>query len=494
MKIQFCGAAREVTGSCHLLTLDSGFTILLDCGLYQGRSASMKDFNENWLFNPAEINCMVLSHAHIDHSGRLPKLVKDGFNQTIFSTHATRELVNIMLLDSAGIQERDAEYDNKKAIKRGQKAEAEPLYTTEDVRSTMKLFASFNYEHWFPVHENVEVLFRDAGHILGSASVTLKITEGGKTTVIGFSGDIGRPNRPILNDPHPMPLCDILLCESTYGDRLHEEAPEETERFLQIIKKTCLEKQGKVIIPAFSVGRTQEIVYILDKLVEAKRLPHIPVYVDSPLAVNATQVFINHPECFDSNLHEYMLKDPNPFGFQNLKFIRETEDSKKLNTSDEPCIIISSSGMANAGRVKHHLANNVENWRTTVLIVGYASPDSPAGQLRNGNKLVRFFGDMKKINCDVEVMDSFSAHGDYKEMLQFIDNQKNSLKKLFLVHGDFDTQIIFKKYLNDNGFPRIEIPELGEVVELTEDRLKETPQYFLPKSNDKGENHVELGE
>ena len=493
MKIQFCGAAREVTGSCHLLTLDDGFTILLDCGLYQGRSALMKEFNDNWLFNPADINCMVLSHAHIDHSGRLPKLVKDGYNQTIYSTHATRELVNIMLLDSAGIQERDAEYDNKRAITRGQNADSEPLYTSEDVRSTMKLFASFNYDYWFPIHENVEVLFCDAGHILGSASVTLKITEGGKTTVIGFTGDIGRPNRPILKDPQPMPQCDVLLCESTYGDRLHEEAPEEIERFLKIVQKTCIEKRGKLIIPAFSVGRTQEIVYILDKLVEAKRLPPVPVYVDSPLGVSATQIFINHPECFDSNLHEYMLKDPNPFGFQNLTFIRKTEDSKKLNTSDQPCIIISASGMANAGRVKHHLANNVEDWRTTVLIVGYATPDSPAGQLRNGNKAVRFFGDMKKINCDVEVMDSFSAHGDYKEMLQFIDNQKVGLKKLFLVHGDFDTQIIFKKYLNDNGFPRIEIPELGEVVELTEDRLRTTPQYFLPKKAD-NDNQVEQGE
>ena len=493
MKIQFCGAAREVTGSCHLLTLDDGFTILLDCGLYQGHSASMKEFNENWLFTPAEINCMVLSHAHIDHSGRLPKLVKDGYNQTIYSTHATRELANIMLLDSAGIQVRDAEYENKRAEKRGKKADVEPLYTDDDVRATTKLFASFNYDHWFSVHENVEVLFKDAGHILGSASVTLKITEGGKTTILGFSGDIGRPNRPILNDPQPMPQCDILLCESTYGDRLHEEAPEETERFLKIIHNTCIEKRGKLIIPAFSVGRTQEIVYILDKLVQAKRLPHVPVYVDSPLGVSATQVFINHPECFDSDLHEYMLKNANPFGFESLKFLRKTEDSKKLNTSDEPCIIISASGMANAGRVKHHLANNVENWRTTVLIVGYASPDSPAGQLRNGSKLVRFFGDMKKINCDVEIMDSFSAHGDYKEMLQFIDNQKVSLKKLFLVHGDFDTQIIFKKYLNDNGFPRIEIPELGEVVELTDERLKQTPQYVLPQKGH-SDNQVEQGE
>ncbi|MBL7817376.1 MAG: MBL fold metallo-hydrolase [Saprospiraceae bacterium] len=494
MTIKFCGAAREVTGSCHLLTLDNGFTILLDCGLYQGRSALLKDFNENWLFDPAAINCMVLSHAHIDHSGRIPKLVKDGFSGTIYSTHATRELANIMLLDSAGIQERDAQFDNKKAVKQGKKPLAEPLYTDEDVRAAVKLFASYNYEHWFHIHENVQVRFTDAGHILGSASVTLKITEGEKTTLLGFTADIGRPNRPILNDPQPMPECDILLCESTYGDRLHEEAPEETARFLKIVEKTCVEKRGKLIIPAFSVGRTQEIVYILDKLVEAKKLPPIPVYVDSPLAVDATQVFINHPECFDGDLHEYMLKDPNPFGFQNLTFIRDTEGSKKLNASDEPCIIISSSGMANAGRVKHHLANNIENWRTTVLIVGYASPDSPAGILRSGGKLLRLFGEVKKVNCEIEIMDSFSAHGDYKEMLQFIDNQKDKLKKLFLVHGDFDTQITFKKFLNENGFPRIEIPELGEEVELTEERFKTTPQYFVLKGDDSKDNQVEQGE
>lgn len=492
MKIQFCGAAREVTGSCHLLTLDDGFTILLDCGLYQGRSALMKDFNEKWLFNPAEINCMILSHAHIDHAGRIPKLVKDGFAQTIFSTHATRELANIMLLDSARIQESDAEFKHKKAAKTGQKLDIEALYTTDDVRAAVKLFASFNYNHWFSIRENVEVMFTDAGHILGSASVTLKITEGGKTTTIGFSGDIGRPNRPILSDPQPMPLCDVLLCESTYGDRLHESAPEETEHFLKVIENTCVEKRGKLIIPAFSVGRTQEVVYILNKLVEAKRLPSISVYVDSPLAVSATQVFINHPECFDSDLHEFMLNDPNPFGFQNLKFIHDTEASKQLNTSDEPCIIIASSGMANAGRVKHHIANNIENPSTTILIVGYASPDSPAGQLRNGAKTIRLFGEVKKVKCDVEIMDSFSAHADYKEIEQFLDNQKDSLKKLFFVHGDFDTQIVFKKYLNDNGFPRIEIPELGEIIELTEDRLKTTPQYFLSKTKD--EKQIEQGE
>ena len=492
MTIQFCGAAREVTGSCHLLTLDNGYKILLDCGLYQGRNALMKDFNEKWLFNPAEIDCMVLSHAHIDHTGRIPKLVKDGFNKTIFSTHATRELANIMLLDSAGLQENDAKFSNKKALQRGQPANEEPLYTVNDAREAVKLFASFNYNQWFTIHENVEVLFTDAGHILGSASVTLKITEGGKTTTFGFTADIGRPNRPILNDPQPMPPCDILLCESTYGDRLHKAAPEETDRFLQILKHTCLEKRGKVIIPAFSIGRTQEIIYILDKLVESKQLPLIPVYIDSPLAMSATQIFVNHPECFDPELHNFMLKDPNPFGFQNLNFVRDTEGSKKLNTSNEPCIIIASSGMANAGRVKHHIANNIEKTSTTILIVGYASPDSPAGQLRNGAKTINLFGEEKHVNCAVEIMDSFSAHGDYKEMYQFIDNQKVSLKKLFLVHGDFETQIIFKKFLNDNGFPRVEIPALGEIIELTEARLQTTPQYFSEKTHT--EKQVEQGE
>jgi metallo-beta-lactamase family protein len=488
MTIQFCGAAREVTGSCHLLTLDDGFKILLDCGLYQGRSALMKDFNDRWLFNPAEINCMILSHAHIDHAGRVPKLVKDGFNQTIYATHATRELAAIMLLDSARIQESDAEFKNKKA----KKQEETPLYTTENAREAMKLFASFGYNVWFSIHPNVEIMFTDAGHILGSASVTLKITEGGKTTTFGFSGDIGRPNRPILNDPQPMPPCDILLCESTYGDKLHQAAPEETDRFLQILKHTCIEKRGKVIIPAFSVGRTQEVIYILDKLVETKQLPAIPVYVDSPLAVNATQVFINHPECFDNEVHDFMLRDPNPFGFQSLVFIQDTEGSKKLNSSDEPCIIIASSGMANAGRVKHHIANNIEKARTTILIVGYASPDSPAGQLRNGVKTINLFGETKRVNCDVEVMDSFSAHADYNEIYHFLENQKAGLQKLFLVHGDYETQIIFKKFLNENGFPRVEIPELNEVVELTADRLETTPQYFSSKTKD--EKQVEQGE
>jgi metallo-beta-lactamase family protein len=396
----------------------------------------------------------------------MPKLVRDGFKGSIYSTHATRDLSAIMLLDSAGIQEKDAQSDNKKRIKQGKEANIQPLYDTDDVTQTMKQFASYSYNRWFSIHPNVEVFFADAGHILGSASVTLKITEGGKTTMFGFTGDVGRPNRPILRDPMPMPALDYLICESTYGDRLHQEAPQETDRFIQIIRETCVQKRGKVIIPAFSVGRTQEIVYMLDKLASDDQLPHIPVYVDSPLSVDATDVFISHPECFDEDLHKYMMHDVNPFGFKDLHYVKKVEDSKALNALKEPCIIIASSGMANAGRVKHHIFNNIEDPTCTVLIVGYASPNTPAGQMRAGVKTLHLFGEEKKINARIEVMDSFSAHGDYKEIIGFIKNQKPSLKKMFLVHGDYDTQQVFAKTLNTEGFRNIVIPELGEEIVL----------------------------
>jgi metallo-beta-lactamase family protein len=495
MKIKFCGAAREVTGSCHLITLDDGYKILLDCGLYQGRNDAMAEFNEKWLFEPSEIDCLLLSHAHIDHTGRLPKLVKDGFNKTIYATHATRDLAGLMLLDSAKIQESDAAYDKRRAEKEGKEVvESKPLYTVEDARQTMRLFAGFDYDIWFKVRDNIEVMFTDAGHILGSASISLKITEGGKTTRLGFTADIGRPNRPILRDPQPMPPCDFLLCESTYGDRLHDAAPEETTRFQRIIEHTCVEKRGKLIIPAFSVGRTQEVVYILDKLVEAGKLPAIDVYVDSPLAVDATTVFVNHPECFDAEIHDYLVHDPNPFGFKNLTFIRDTEGSKRLNTSRKPCIIIASSGMANAGRVKHHIANNVEKTSTTILIVGYASPNTPAGQLRDGAKKLNLFDKDLQVRAEVEVMDSFSAHGDYKEILQMIGNQRDTCKNLFLVHGDYAVQKVFKNYLEDNGFARVEIPGLGDEVKIdangTMTWLTETPQYEAIKTAFKPESEI----
>ncbi len=468
MKVKFCGAAREVTGSAHLITLDSGYTILMDCGLYQGNNKKMEDFNRSWYFDPTMIDCLILSHAHIDHSGRIPKLVKDGFRGDIICTHATRSLCAIMLLDSAKIQERDAQYYNEKHAKkkRKNKRTRTPLYTTEDVTETMQLFTGAAYNKWYNVNPAVQVLFKDAGHILGSASVTLKIKEGDREIMFGFTGDIGRPNRPILRDPIPLPEVEYLICESTYGDKDHESAPAETGKFLDIIKKTCVEKRGKLIIPAFSVGRTQEIVYMLDQLESAGKLPKIPVYVDSPLAVNATTVFGAHPECFDNNLNEYMLTDDDPFGFNSLTYIHSVDASKSLNNSEDPCIIISSSGMMNAGRVRHHLSNSIDQSKNTILIVGYCSPDTAGGMLRNGVKTLKLFGEVKVVRAAIETMDSFSAHADRHEILDFINNQKSGLKKLFLVHGEIDRQQSFTSLLNKNGFPNVEIPKLGQEFEI----------------------------
>ncbi len=470
MKIQFCGAARQVTGSAHLITLDNGFKILLDCGLYQGNHPDFEHFNEEWLFKPSEIDVMILSHSHIDHCGRIPKLVKDGFQGNIFCTHATRSLCAIMLLDSAKIQERDAEYHNKQLLKKKKKKKKQafrtPLYTSEDASEAMQQFVGYSYDRWFKINKNVEVLFRDAGHILGSANVTLRIKEGRKTRLVGFTGDIGRPDRPILRDPMPMPEVDYLICESTYGDKEHEAKPAEEERFLKIIKEACVKKKGKLIIPAFSVGRTQEIVYMLDQMETQGVLPKIPVYVDSPLAVNATTIFGQHPECYDDDLHEYLLIDDNPFGFNRLSYVREVQASKNLNATEKACIIISASGMMNAGRVRHHLYNSIENPLNTLLIVGYCSPDTAGGILRAGKETLKLFGEWKDVNMNIEIMDSFSAHADRSEIYDFIENHKKKLKKLFLVHGEIDRQKKFRTWLFDKGFKKVEIPKIGAQYDL----------------------------
>lgn len=468
MQIQFCGAAREVTGSSHLITLEDGYKILLDCGLYQGYDKAMEDFNETWRFDPKEIDCVVLSHAHIDHCGRLPKLVKDGFEGPIYSTHATCSLCNIMLMDSAGIQEKDAEFDAKqrKKKKHYDSPPELPLYTTKDIPPTMERFVGVGYERWFEIQPKVRVLFRDAGHILGSASVTLEINEGGKKRLIGFTGDVGRPSRPILRDPLPMPEVDFLIMESTYGDRDHEAAPGELEHFLKVVQHTCVDKKGKLIIPAFSVGRTQEVVYMLDQLANEGRLPRVKVYVDSPLAVNATRVFGAHPECYDEELMEYMLSDPNPFGFNDLKYITKVEESKLLNERKEPCVIISSSGMANAGRIRHHLFNNLADADNTVLMVGYCSPETPGGKLRAGAKAIKLFGEMVPVNAEIQIMDSFSGHADRNELLEFVRNQRGHVKEIQLVHGDEDAQEALKTRLETFGFSKVGIPSLGESIHI----------------------------
>ena len=469
MKLTFCGAAQYVTGSSHLVELDNGYKILLDCGLFQGRGEEVWNWNNEWLFDPKEINCMILSHAHIDHSGRIPKLVKDGFTGRIICTNATRSLCGAMLLDSAKIQEDDVSYYNAKLFKKRKKnfkKVRQPLYTEGDTMIALGHFDGYAYHKWIKINSDVSVCFTDAGHILGSATVTLRIRENGKSKVLGFTGDIGRPNRPILKNPQPMPRVDYLICESTYGDRVHESEPEQQKKFLEIIEKTCVQKKGKLIIPAFSLGRTQELVYMLDKMENQGLLPHIPVIVDSPLAVNVTAIYRDHPECFNKELVDYLLHDENPFGFNRLKYIKEVNDSKMLNEAKGPMIIISAAGMMNAGRVKHHLFNNIENPKNTFLIVGYCTPDTPGGQLRAGVKTINIFFEEKSVLADIEIMDSFSAHGDKNEMADFIANQKGRVKQIFLVHGEEETQKNFRGFLFSRGFKKVHIPFKKESIYL----------------------------
>lgn len=462
MQIQFCGAAKTVTGSCHLLTLDNGKKILLDCGLYQGSSVEMRDFNRIWYFNPSEIDTIVLSHAHIDHSGRIPRLVKDGFRGKIYCTSATRDLAAIMLLDSAFIQESEARQQSKREQK-----EIEPLYTENDVKLTLKLFRTVEYDKEFYIENNVKLCFRDAGHILGSATVTLNITTEEKNIRIGFTGDVGRYDRPILKDPTPMPACDYLISESTYGGVTHEESPVENDRLINIIYETCIEKKGKLIIPAFSIGRTQEILHRLDKLEHDGILPNIPVYVDSPLAINATEIFRIHPECMDDDMHKYMLHDDNPFGWNNMKYVKNSEQSKAINSSNQACIIIAASGMAEAGRVKHHIFHQIENENNTILIVGYCAENTLGARLVKKPEEVKIFGILKKVNARIEILSSMSAHADTPELLRFFESQnKKQIKQFFLVHGEDKRQVRLKNILEENGYQNIIIPELGESFEI----------------------------
>jgi metallo-beta-lactamase family protein len=466
MTIKFCGAAGDVTGSAHLITMSNGFRILLDCGMFQGDEDVAYEENRNWYFNPEEVDCVILSHAHIDHCGRLPKLVKDGFAGNIFSTPATRSLSLIMLLDSAKIQEYDAQYERKINKKGGKIVEHDPLYDTEDVYNTLAQFVTVNYNRWHGINKHVSFLFKDAGHILGSASVTLKIKDNDQEYIIGFTGDIGRPSRPIIRDPQIMPEVDYLICESTYGGRSHEEAPNEFRRLREIINRTCVENKGKLIIPAFSLGRTQEIVYMMDRMANDGTLPKIPVYVDSPLSVNATRIFRLHPECYDNELKDYIEFDPDPFGFNGLYYITEVEGSKKLNHLKGPAIIISAAGMANAGRVRHHLANNMENPNNTILIVGYCAPGTLGDLIRNRVNEVRLFGETRQLVANVEIMDSFSAHADEQEMISFISNQKDRVRKVFLVHGNNTARKSFVTALKNEGFKEVLMPGLNELIEL----------------------------
>ena len=464
MTIQFFGAARTVTGSKHLVTTVNGTKILLDCGLFQG--IHTEELNEKFGFNPADVDYMVLSHAHIDHTGLIPKLVKEGFTGPIYATAATIDLCEVMLMDSARIQERDLERVNRQRNQRGQ-PEIHALYTEADAQQGLDQMRPVSYGKSFTISNDVTGLLTDAGHLLGSAAVSLTIQEKGETKRLFFSGDIGRPDDNILRRPDTFPQADYIICESTYGDRLHEPEPDMKAHLLRIVRQTCVEKRGKLLIPAFAVDRTQELIYALDQLSGEGQLPTLPVYIDSPMSVKATAVMRDHEEDFNPEILAYIKKDGDAFNFPNLHYVSEVADSKAINDSSEPCIIISSSGMAEAGRIKHHIKNNIEKASTTILLVGYASPSSLAGALKRGDKEVRIFGERYPVNAQVEVMESFSAHGDYREMLDFLSCQNPArVKATFLVHGDLDRQLIWKDKLEAAGFANIQIPELKEKVVL----------------------------
>ncbi len=468
MNITFHGAARTVTGSKHLVTLDNGKKILLDCGFYQGFGDETDGLNRSFVFNPSEIDYLILSHAHIDHSGNIPNLVKRGFRGPIICTPATKDLCAVMLADTAHILESDLKYMNRaRAAQKLPKVKA--IYETTDVTHAMTHFVTTPYEMKYNVCDGVNLVFTNSGHILGAAAVNLTITENGKTTRLFFSGDIGRQHDDILRTPSAFPQADYIICESTYGDRLHETSDETENRLLQIVNDTCVVKKGKLIIPAFSLGRTQEVVYALNNLQDAGKLPKIKVYVDSPLSINATNIMRMHPEAFNDEMKASLAQehDDDPFGFNGLSYINDAEASKRLNDSKEPCIIISASGMADAGRIKHHIKNNIENPNCTILIVGYCSPNSLGGRLTAGNKTVHIFGDEYTVKAKVEVMASYSAHGDYNEMMTYLSCQKKGdVKKVFLVHGEYETQVTWREKLLAFGFANIEIPEKDSVFNV----------------------------
>lgn len=460
MKITFHGAARTVTGSKHLITLTNGKKYLLDCGMFQGMGKDTDRMNRHWGFEPGEVDQLILSHAHIDHSGLIPKLAKDGFAGKIYCTPATKDLTSVLLEDSAEIQEDDVKYENKRRAAAGLPY-LHPLYTTDDARACLDMFETVHYGEWKKIDEFVELMYTDAGHIIGSAVVNLRIKENGKLTRITFSGDVGRYRDIILKSPQEFPQADFILLESTYGNSLHDVHLTTPDQLLSWIEKTCIQKKGKLIMAAFSVGRTQEILFALNQLELERRLPPLDYFVDSPLSVEATEVVKRFPEYFNRNIQKILQSDNDPFSFTGLKYVKTVDQSKLLNFRNEPCVIISASGMADAGRVKHHISNNIENSRNTILLTGYCEPRSLGGRLMNGDKEVKIFGVEHEVHAEIGSIRSMSAHGDYEDLSQFLACQDpKEVKRLFLVHGEYEVQQQFRQRLLKKGFTDISIPDM----------------------------------
>lgn len=464
MILQFWGAAQTVTGSMHLVEAD-GHRLLLDCGMAQGRREEAKKLNSEFPFDPEKIDAVVLSHAHLDHSGKLPMLVKKGFSGSIFSTSATRDLCSAMLADSASLQEMDAKYVNRQNEKQGLPF-IKPLYTLHDVARTMRLFQTVEFQRPMEILPGIKMTFRNAGHILGSASVSLEIAEGGdkkKVTALAFTGDLGRKGAAVVKDPDIIDRADILITESTYGGRDHGPMDEARKSLARVVSETA-NNRGLLIIPAFAVGRTQDVVYHLHELMQSKEIPQMPVYVDSPLATNITEIFRAHPECFDEETEQLLMQDggDDPFGFNMLRYTRSTEESKKLNNIRRPAIIISASGMCEGGRVLHHLRRNVGDPNTTVLFVGFQAENTLGRKLLRGDKTARIYGEEHEVRARMEKIDGYSAHADEGEMLDFINAIPNRPKHVFVVHGEPDATAAMAAGLARLGIEDIAIPERGE--------------------------------
>ena len=466
MKISFHGAARTVTGSKHLVQLAHGETFLLDCGLFQGLGRDTDAYNASFGFDAKILDYVILSHAHIDHTGLLPKLAAEGFRGKIYCTPATKALTEILLEDSAMIQRDDAKYKNKRLTREGMPL-VEPLYTMDDVNLVLPMLQTVEYDKPYKISEHVEVMYTEAGHIIGSAVVNLTIKENKETKTLTFSGDVGRYRDMILRSPAKFPPADFIIIESTYGDKLHDLVHSTPDDLLKWIEDTCVEQKGNLIIPAFSVGRTQEILFELNQLSLEKRLPHIPIYVDSPLSIEATEMLKKFPKYYNKKIQRILEVDDDPFDFEGLRYIKTVEESKALNEDMHPKVIISASGMADAGRVKHHIKNNIGSEKNTILMVGYCEPRSLGGRLMNGAKEVRIYGEPFEVRSKIGSIKSMSAHGDYEDLMQFLACQiPSEVKQVYIVHGEPEVQDHFAERLRKKGFKDVIVPELHETHEL----------------------------
>lgn len=468
------GAAQEVTGSKHIIEID-GRPIMIDCGAFQGKRDESDKKNREFGISTDKLDAVVLTHGHFDHCGLLPMLAKFGYNGNVYSTPATRDLANLVMMDSAHIQASDAEFLRKKAAKKGKKFDWEPLFGEKEVLQITNQIISVSYKRKMFIAPNVQLEFFDAGHILGSSYASISISgqrkdsQGNDDPInILFSGDLGRKGKPIISDPDTsVPAPDYIVLESTYGDRLHENTESARDELARIVNETCLRK-GKIIIPSFAIERTQELIYHFHSLVDKKKIPAIPIYVDSPMATNATSIFRVHPECYDKETNDaFLVHHKNPFGFNELTFTSSVADSKAINDKPGPMIIISADGMCEAGRILHHLANNITKTSTTILLVGYMAENTLGRRLYRREKEVKIMGDWYKVNADIQQINAFSAHADYQETLDWLKEIDTSrLKKIFLVHGEKKAQAHLQQYLKDNGFPEVDIVKYGDSFNL----------------------------